>query len=178
MIRYSYPITLKLIALLSKERSKRFGRKNMILRLLGVVSSKIGLAAAVGSIDPELRIPIAIALGAIPGALSRFYLTRFCVQWFGPGFPYGTFIINLSGSLLMGFFTTFVLSRATFPPELRAFVTVGFLGAYTTFSTYALETDVLLQSGHWGKMLFYWGGSAMLGVVSLEVGSLLARRLG
>jgi fluoride exporter len=151
----------------------------MIVRLLGVVSSKIGLAwAAVGSIDPELRIPVAIALGAIPGALSRFYFTRFCVQQFGTDFPYGTFIINLSGSLLMGFISTFMLSRATLPPELRALVTIGFLGAYTTFSTYALETDVLLQSGHWGKTLFYWGGSAFLGVMSLEIGSLLARRLG
>lgn len=151
----------------------------MIVRLLGVVLSKISLAwATVWSIDPELRIPIAIALGAVPGALSRFYLTRFCVQQFGTGFPYGTFVINLSGSLLMGFVTTFLLSRATLPPELRALVTVGFLGAYTTFSTYALETDVLLQSGHWGKMLFYWGGSAVLGVMSLEAGSLLARRLG
>jgi fluoride exporter len=151
----------------------------MILRLLGVVSSKASLAwATVWSMDPELRIPVAIALGAVPGALSRFYLTRFCVQWFGPGFPYGTFIINLSGSLLMGFITTLMLSRTTLPPELRALITVGFLGAYTTFSTYALETDTLLQSGQWGKTLFYWGGSALLGVMSLEIGSLLARRLG
>jgi fluoride exporter len=152
----------------------------MIVRLLGVVSSKMNFAwVTMGFIDPELRIPIAIALGAIPGALSRFYLTRFCVQWFGTGFPYGTFMINLSGSLLMGFISTFMLSRATtLPPELRALVTVGFLGAYTTFSTYALETDTLLQSGHWGKTLFYWGGSALLGVMSLEIGSLLARRLG
>jgi fluoride exporter len=151
----------------------------MILRLLGVVSSKASLAwATVWSMDPELRIPIAIALGAVPGALSRFYLTRFCVQWFGPGFPYGTFIINLSGSLLMGFITTLMLSRTSLSPELRALITVGFLGAYTTFSTYALETNTLLQSGQWGKTLFYWGGSALLGVMSLEIGSLLARRLG
>jgi fluoride exporter len=162
-----------------RARSGYSKRKSMIVRLLGVVLSRIGLVwGTVGSIDPELRIPIAIALGAVPGALSRFYLTRFCVQWFGTGFPYGTFIINLSGSLLMGFITTLTISRVIVSPDLRAFITVGFLGAYTTFSTYALETDTLLQSGQWGKMLFYWGGSALLGVMSLEIGSLLARRLG
>jgi fluoride exporter len=128
-------------------------------------------------IDPELRIPIAIALGAIPGALSRYYLTRFCVQWFGTGFPYGTFLINLSGALLMGFVTTLLLEKAIASPDLRAFISIGFLGAYTTFSTYALETTVLLQSGHWWRALFYWGGSAILGVISLELGSVLARSL-
>jgi fluoride exporter len=68
--------------------------------------------------DPELRIPIAIALGAVPGALSRYYLTRFCVQWFGMGFPYGTFLINLSGALLMGFVTTLLLEKAITSPDL------------------------------------------------------------
>jgi fluoride exporter len=151
----------------------------MIERLLGAVSSRVGLTwATLGTIDPELRIPLAIALGAVPGALSRFYLTRFCVQWFGTGFPYGTFIINLSGSLLMGFATTLMLSRTIPSPDLRALVTVGFLGAYTTFSTYALETVTLLHSGHWGKTVFYWGGSALLSIISLEIGSLLARKLG
>jgi fluoride exporter len=128
-------------------------------------------------IDPELRIPIAIALGAIPGALSRYYLTRFCVQWFGVKFPYGTFLINLSGALLMGFVTTLLLQKAIASPDLRAFISIGFLGAYTTCSTYALETAVLLRSGHWWRALFYWGGSAVLGVISLELGSTLARRL-
>jgi fluoride exporter len=149
-----------------------------LAQFLELVSSRFGLAqVALGSVDPEIRIPVAIAFGAVPGALCRFYLTRFCVQWFGPGFPYGTFLINLTGSLLMGFITTLLLSRAIASPDLRAFTTVGFLGAYTTFSTYSLETATLLHSGQWGKTLAYWWGSAFLGVVSLEVGSLLARRL-
>jgi fluoride exporter len=69
------------------------------------------------------------------------------------------------------------LQKAIASPDLRAFISIGFLGAYTTFSTYALETTVLLQSGHWWRALFYWGGSAVLGVISLELGSTLARRL-
>jgi fluoride exporter len=149
-----------------------------LARLLEWISARTGLEAALGTIALELRIPIAIALGAVPGALCRFYLTRFCVQWFGTGFPYGTFLINLSGSLLMGFATTLLLSQAVPSPELRAFITVGFLGAYTTFSTYALETATLLHSGAWFKTLVYWSGSAVLSLISLEAGSLLARRVG
>jgi CrcB protein len=128
-------------------------------------------------IDPELRTPIAIALGAVPGALSRYYLTRYCAQWFGTAFPYGTFIVNLSGALLMGFFITLTLEKMISSPDLRALVAVGFLGAYTTFSTYALDTAELLHQGSWNRALWYWGGSALLGILSLEVGSAIARKL-
>ncbi len=126
-------------------------------------------------IDPELRTPIAISLGAIPGALGRYYLTRFCTEWFGAGFPYGTFIVNLSGAFVMGFLVTFMLERSIVSPDLRSLVAVGFLGAYTTFSTYALDTSILLQSGNWGRTFLYWGGSALLGIASLEIGCVLAR---
>ena len=149
-----------------------------LIQFLGLVSHRLGLDASVGGFSAELRIPLAIALGAIPGALGRYYLTRACLQWFGTSFPYGTFLINLSGSLLMGFVSTLFLIRTIPSPELRAFITVGFLGAFTTFSTYALESDVLLHGGHWGKILGYWWGSALLGVISLEAGSFLARRFG
>jgi fluoride exporter len=121
---------------------------------------------------------MAIALGAVPGALCRYYLTRWCLQWFGAGFPYGTFAINLSGALVMGFFATLTMERAIASPDLRALVAIGFLGSYTTFSTYALETTALFHSGYWGKSLMYWSASAILGVVCLEMGSALARKLG
>jgi fluoride exporter len=145
-----------------------------ILLLNGLSQIQSGL----GAIDAELRIPMAIALGAIPGALCRYYLTRWCIQWFGAGFPFGTFIINLSGALVMGFFATFTMERAIASTELRALVAIGFLGSYTTFSTYALGTANLLHSGQWAKSLIYWSGSAVLGVVCLELGSALARKIG
>lgn len=145
-----------------------------ILLLNGLSQIQSGL----GTIDAELRIPMAIALGAIPGALCRYYLTRWCIQWFGAGFPFGTFIINLSGALVMGFFATFTMERAIASTELRALVAIGFLGSYTTFSTYALDTANLLHSGQWAKSLIYWSGSAVLGVVCLELGSALARKIG
>lgn len=141
--------------------------------LLGTVEQGTVLLSTV---DLQWRTPFAIAFGAVPGALCRYYLTRFCVQWFGTGFPYGTFIINLSGALVMGFFTTLVLEKMLTSPDLRSLFAVGFLGAYTTFSTYALDTSVLLHGGQWLKALAYWGGSAVLGLVSLELGSAIARR--
>lgn len=118
--------------------------------------------------------PIAISLGAIAGALSRYYLTLWFAQRCGTNFPYGTLVINLSGALFMGFFTTLILAKAIAAPELQQLITVGFLGSYTTFSTYALDTVTLLGTGNRRAALFYWAGSAVLGVLCLEVGSFLA----
>jgi fluoride exporter len=146
---------------------------NMLHILWSGLSRIMGLFT---SIDPAIRAPIAISLGAIPGALSRYYLTLLFARWLGTGFPYGTFLINLTGALVMGFFVTLTLERLT-APDLRLFVAVGFLGSYTTFSTYALDTSVLLRHSTAGYGLFYWLGSAVFGVLSLELGSLLARRL-
>ena len=148
------------------------GLKLLLLNGLSQIQSGLG------AIDAELRIPMAIALGAIPGALCRYYLTRWCIQWFGMGFPFGTFIINLSGALVMGFFATFTMERAIASTELRALVAIGFLGSYTTFSTYALDTANLLHSGQWVKSLTYWSTSAVLGVICLELGSAMARKIG
>lgn len=126
---------------------------------------------------PALRAPIAICLGAIPGALSRYYLTLFFNRWLGAGFPFGTVFINLTGALIMGFFVTLTLARSLTSPDLRLLVAVGFLGSYTTFSTYALETSVLIRTASRETTLLYWLGSAVLGWVSLELGSFLARKL-
>lgn len=123
-----------------------------------------------------IRTPIAICFGACAGALSRYYLTLWFVQRFGTHFPYGTFFINLTGCFSMGFFTTLVLERmANISPEVRLLVSVGFLGAYTTFSTYGLDTFTLMRNRSWIAAVFYWAGSAVLGLVCLQLGVLLAR---
>jgi fluoride exporter len=148
-------------------------------KMLGVLLTGFShMHAVLGGVDPGLRIPMAIALGAVPGALSRYYITRWSIQWLGLGFPFGTLFINLSGALVMGFFATFTLERAIASPDLRALVAIGFLGSYTTFSTYALDTTTLLHSGQWGQSFLYWSGSAILGLFSLELGSALARKIG
>lgn len=128
--------------------------------------------------DPSWRNPIAISLGAIAGALSRYYLTLWFTQRFGTSFPYGTFVINLTGCLGIGFFSTLALEKiVVISPEVRLLVATGFLGAYTTFSTYGLETMNLLRQPNLASAGLYWAGSAMLGVISIQVGTLLARWL-
>ncbi len=126
--------------------------------------------------DSTFRNPIAISLGAIAGALSRYYLTLWFAQRFGTAFPYGTFFINLTGCFVMGFFITIVLERfGTIPSEIRLMVTTGFLGAYTTFSTYGLESAKLLRDQNFSIFSFYWLGSAILGIISVQLGVILAR---
>jgi len=127
-------------------------------------------------LEPDIRNPIAISLGAIAGALSRYYITLWFTKTFGTGFPYGTFFINLTGCCAMGFFVTLVLERIVdIPPEIRLMVTTGFLGAYTTFSTYGLDTVTLMRDRHLQIATFYWAGSAVLGIISIQLGIFLAR---
>ena len=78
-------------------------------------------------LDPAIRSPLAISLGAIAGALSRYYLTQWFIHQFGSHFPYGTFFINLTGCLGMGFFITLAIEKSL-PPDLRLLVATGFLG--------------------------------------------------
>lgn len=126
--------------------------------------------------DQNLRHPIAISLGALAGALSRYYITLWFANRFGTAFPYGTFFINITGCLAMGFFITLAFERvATIPSEVRLMVTTGFLGAYTTFSTYGLETNVLLRDRSYSLAAFYWAGSAVLGVIAVQLGVIVAR---
>ena len=126
--------------------------------------------------DPNLRHPIAISLGAVAGALSRYYITLWFANRFGTTFPYGTFFINVTGCLAMGFLVTLISERVSaVPSEVRLMVTTGFLGAYTTFSTYGLETNVLWRDRSYSLAVFYWAGSAILGVISVQLGMILAR---
>jgi CrcB protein len=127
--------------------------------------------------DSALNAPIAVSLGAIPGALSRYYLTVLFSQWLGASFPFGTFFINLSGALLMGFFATLAIERVITDPEVQLLITTGFLGSYTTFSTYALDTSVLMRGRDRAKAWFYWAGSVVFGGTCLEVGVALAKLL-
>lgn len=122
-----------------------------------------------------LSVPIAVGMGAIPGALGRYYLTLLCARWLGVSFPAGTFLINLSGSLLMGFFAALAIKRVIPSSELQLLMTTGFLGSYTTFSTYALDTANLRRTGNRSLTLFYWAGSVVLGGICLEIGIRLAQ---
>ncbi len=129
------------------------------------------------TVDPTIRAPIAVSLGAIPGALCRYYISLYFGRWFGSDFPFSTFFINLTGAFLMGAFVTVILERSIASLDLRLLVAVGFLGSYTTFSTYALDAVVLFQSGNLEFTLFYWLGSAVLGVLGVVLGRVAAQKL-
>ncbi|NJD07748.1 MAG: fluoride efflux transporter CrcB, partial [Methylococcaceae bacterium] len=97
---------------------------------------------------------IAIAGGGALGALLRFWVANGIYAWLGRGFPHGTLFVNVTGCLLMGLLTELLLQRLPAAVEYRAALLVGFLGAYTTFSTFAIETLALFEQGsHWKALL-------------------------
>jgi fluoride exporter len=93
-----------------------------------------------------------ISLGAIAGANARYFLSRWAAKSLSPAFPYGTLIINVTGSMLLGFFLIWTSERVLADPRWRLMIAIGFCGAYTTFSSYAFETMYYFEQGHW--MLF------------------------
>jgi fluoride exporter len=122
------------------------------------------------------REPVAISLGAISGALIRYYFNLWFVKNFGNNIPYGTLFINLTGCLVMGYFSTLFLEKiVNISIKIKLLVAVGFLGSYTTFSTYGLDVYLLIQKRHFAVALFYWLGSAVLGVCSIYLGAIIAR---
>ena len=94
-----------------------------------------------------------ISLGAIVGANARYFISRYAAQTLGPVFPYGTLIINISGSLIVGFFVIWTSERVLIDPRWRLLVVVGFCGAFTTFSSYAFESMAYFEQGQWLLML-------------------------
>jgi CrcB protein len=117
----------------------------------------------------------AIAIGAAAGGVSRFYLTVAMQQRFGDGFPWGTLLINITGSLLLGFIIRYATATPSMSLELRLMLTTGFCGGYTTFSSYSYETAVLLENGSYGRAAIYSLGSVVLGLFAIFAGFMLAR---
>jgi CrcB protein len=117
---------------------------------------------------PNIRTHIAIALGAIAGALFRYYIVQWLDISLDTSFPAGIFLVNTSGCFLMGFISTFCSRRFSVTPELFLFLTTGFLGAYTTFSSYELEAAMEMESLQ--RDILYWIVTPIIGLLSLEMG--------
>lgn len=111
-----------------------------------------------------------IALGSALGGVFRYLLGTTIQRAAGPGFPVGTMVVNLSGSFLLGFLLRYATHPPSLQPEVRAFLTVGLCGGYTTFSTFSAETVNLLQDGQWGKALTYALGSVVLALAATAAG--------
>jgi len=118
-----------------------------------------------------------IALGGALGALSRYGLGLWISSKWSQGFPLGTFIINITGAFLLGFLNIFFIEKLTISPLWRLGIGVGFLGAYTTFSTFGYETIMLLEGGSLLTAGLYTLLTVIIGFAGVALGVGLARIL-
>ena len=118
----------------------------------------------------------AIAAGGALGALGRHWVSGAALRVMGPGFPWGTLTVNVVGSFVMGVFIAVLAAHAT-SQALRAFLTVGLLGAFTTFSTFSLDIVFLAERKEFGAALTYGAASVTLSIGALLAGLALARSL-
>lgn len=118
---------------------------------------------------------LAVAAGGAIGAGARHLFGLQMLRLFGPNFPWGTFGVNLAGSLLMGILAGLFALKLDLSPELRSFLTTGILGGFTTFSAFSLDAVNMLERGDTGLAFAYMGGSVVLGVGALFLGLVIIR---
>jgi len=124
-------------------------------------------------VNPTLLI--AVAAGGAVGAIARFTVTSAVPRWLGHGFPWGTVVVNIVGSFLMGLLIDIMARRWSAPPEARVFLVTGLLGAFTTFSTFSLDVVTLFERGSMMAAGAYVAGSVVVGVLALFLGMWLGR---
>lgn len=118
-----------------------------------------------------------LALGGALGAIARYQVVVMIQARIPVGFPLGTFVVNISGCLVMGVVTTLLTERLVVHPNWRVLIPIGFLGSYTTFSTFELETFRAVNEGGWLIGAANVVGSVLAGYVALWLGVILARTM-
>lgn len=118
-----------------------------------------------------------VGLGGFLGANVRYLLAGWAAQRLGTDFPYGTSIINITGSFILGFFLAYIELRTWIHPSARLFFSIGFVGAYTTFSTFTYESMALMQRGELLLAGIYVFGSVMAGLIAVFAGIMLGRAI-
>jgi fluoride exporter len=118
-----------------------------------------------------------IAVGAVLGASARYFLSDLFARDFAPTFPYSTLLINVTGSLVLGFFLMYSTDRLLLDPRWRFLIAVGFCGSYTTFSSYAFESVAMMQRGQWLMMSLNIVASNVLCLAAVLAGAAVARGL-
>lgn len=127
------------------------------------------------SMSPAFWLALGVA-GAL-GAMARFGLNYWMMQWFGREFPWGIFSINILGSFLIGFLGILLMSKLHWPEPWRIVVLTGFLGAFTTFSAFSIDALTLIERADWWRALFYIAGSVAFALLAARGGMLLAERM-
>ena len=120
---------------------------------------------------------VMVGLGGCVGALLRFWLGGYISNRMGTRFPYGTFVINISGSFLIGFILTLLAERTHWSPNWRYLIPIGFIGAYTTFSTFEYETLRSLQDGEVLMAGLNVSLSVIVGFVAVWLGVVMGRSI-
>jgi CrcB protein len=116
-----------------------------------------------------------VGIGGFMGAICRYAIASWIGQRWGRSFPIGTFIINVSGSFFIGFLMSLFTERFIVNPQWRLLLVVGFLGAYTTFSTFEYETGRLIKDGEWMIALMNVIFSVVAGFGALKIGEVVAK---
>jgi len=124
-----------------------------------------------------MRDVLWISLGAICGANLRYFVGRLSTRLLSATFPYGTLFINVTGSLILGFFMVWTSERVLADPRWRMLIAIGFCGAYTTFSSYAFETMTYFQQGQWWSFAANIISNNVLCLLAVLAGAVLARAL-
>jgi CrcB protein len=120
---------------------------------------------------------ILIGVGGFAGAMSRYLIDGFVTDRTAGSFPWGTLVVNATGSFILGLLFALTTERAILPAEIRGPVLIGFIGAYTTFSTYMLESWGLIESGSYGPAMANLGGSVVIGLAAVAAGLLIGRAI-
>jgi len=118
-----------------------------------------------------------IGIGGFAGAISRYVVDGFVADRTAGAFPWGTLVVNLSGSFVLGLLFAMATERAILPADIRAPVMIGFIGAYTTFSTFMLESWLLIENGSYLPAIANLGGSVLLGLAAVLAGLTLGRAI-
>jgi CrcB protein len=118
-----------------------------------------------------------VGVGGFFGAIARYVLDRRITQLTGGTLPWGTFAINISGSFVIGVLFALIVERTAVNSSLRAPLMIGFVGAYTTFSTLALESWRMIEDGAWLTAALNLGGSVLVGMVAVVVGVTVGRTI-
>ncbi len=119
---------------------------------------------------------IIVGTGGFIGAILRYLVSGFVqTNLQGTSFPYGTLTVNLLGCFVIGLGGGLMANRPVFSPEMRAFIFIGILGSFTTFSTFGLESFNLIKGGQSLSAALYVGGSIAIGIIAVYFGSLISR---